>query len=181
MLLNIASNKSESSLSVVDAVSVQPNAVDLRLARVFKFRDSVKGFINVFEIDEDDKTHAQKEEILPNDDGYWYLYPSTYEIQFEGLVSMGEKEAGWVITRSTLNRNGVFITTGLYDSGYNGAAAAALHVMSVPMKIKKGTRVAQFVLAESEAVKSYDGSYGISTETGAPKKDEAVYHGEKNG
>ena len=42
----------------------------------------------------------------------------------ENIVSIEEGYAGFVITRSTLNRNGVFITSGLYDSGYHGAGYA---------------------------------------------------------
>lgn len=171
MLRNIASTQNKSSLSVVDAVSVQPNAVDMRLDRVFKFDDQY----NYFFIDEDDKKHANKIEIFPDEEGYWNLQKGVYEIQFEGIVSIAEGQAGWVITRSTLNRNGVFLTSGLYDSGYTGAAAGAMHVNAVPMRIKKGTRVGQFILCDAEALHAYDGSYGLDA-SGKPKIDEAVYH-----
>jgi len=79
----------------------------------------------------------------------------------EGIVSIGEDEAGWVITRSTLNRNGLFITSGLYDSGYEGVMAGALHVNGGPAKIKKGTRVGQFLMFKAESLSSYDGDYGV--------------------
>ena len=65
-----------------------------------------------------------------------------------------------MITRSTLNRNGVFITSGLYDSGYNGVVAGVLHVNVGPMKVKVGTRVAQFLLFKAEALHAYNGDYG---------------------
>ena len=80
----------------------------------------------------------------------------------ENIITIGEGEAGWVITRSTLNRNGVFITSGLYDSGYCGVMAGALHVNVGPMKIKRGTRVGQFLLFKSETLKLYDGDYGAN-------------------
>ena len=82
----------------------------------------------------------------------------------ENIISVGAGEAGWVITRSTLNRNGCFITSGLYDSGYHGVMAGAMHVTSGPLMIKKGTRVGQFLLFKSETVKMYDGDYGIGKE-----------------
>jgi deoxycytidine triphosphate deaminase len=97
----------------------------------------------------------------PDKDGYWYLNQGTYEIVMENIVSVGEGEAGWVITRSTLNRNGVFITSGLYDSGYHGVMAGAMHITCGPMIIKKGTRVGQFLLFKSETLKLYDGDYGL--------------------
>ena len=82
----------------------------------------------------------------------------------ENVVKIPEGYAGWVITRSTLNRNGLFITSGLYDSGYHGVMAGALHVEGGPAKIEKGTRVAQFLMFEAETLSMYDGDYGIGKE-----------------
>ncbi|QIG70630.1 deoxyuridine 5'-triphosphate nucleotidohydrolase protein [Rhizobium phage RHph_I1_18] len=170
MFLNIASQLSKSSLTGILPVDVQPNAVDIRIDRVFRFAAP-----GLFIIDEDSKTHAEKIEVLPEADGYWTLFPGSYEVQMEGIVSIGANETGWVITRSTLNRNGVFITSGLYDSGYTGAMAGAMHITTVPMKIKRGTRIGQFVLAIAEALHAYDGSYGLNAD-GSAKADEQVYH-----
>ena len=89
---------------------------------------------------------------------------SASEIVMENIVSVGEGYAGFVITRSTLNRNGLFITSGLYDSGYHGVMAGCLHVRVGPAKIKKGTRVGQFILFEAETLSMYDGSYGIGNQ-----------------
>ena len=78
----------------------------------------------------------------------------------EGEITIGPNEAGFVITRSTLNRNGIFITSGLYDSGYSGVMAGALHVNVGNAAIKQGTRVGQFLLFEAESLNQYAGSYG---------------------
>ena len=83
-----------------------------------------------------------------------------YEILFDHDIKVGEGEAGWVITRSTLNRNGLFITSGLYDSGYHGVMAGALHVTAGPAKIRPYTRVGQFLLFKAQNIKMYDGDYG---------------------
>lgn len=155
-MVHLASDNSTSSLSEFTADQVQPNAIDLRLDKMF----TVSGA--KFVIDEGQKQHRGGDEIQPDDDGYFQLDVGTYEIIMEGEVSIGPDEAGWVITRSTLNRNGLFITSGLYDSGYEGVMAGALHVEGGPAKIKKGTRVGQFLLFKSEAVSSYDGDYGKS-------------------
>lgn len=79
----------------------------------------------------------------------------------ENVIEVGEGEAGWVITRSTLNRNGVFLTSGLYDTGYHGVMAAVMHVTCGPMRIKKGTRIGQYLSFNAEALHKYEGSYGI--------------------
>jgi len=156
-MIHIESDDSESSLTNVQSVDIQPNAVDLRVAKVF---DIVKN--KTFLIDEDKKIHRGSNEITPDKDGYWHLSEGTYEIVMENIITVGQGEAGWVITRSTLNRNGVFITSGLYDSGYSGVMAGAMHITCGPMIIKKGTRVGQFLLFKSETLKLYDGDYGLN-------------------
>jgi deoxycytidine triphosphate deaminase len=79
----------------------------------------------------------------------------------ENIINVGDGEAGWVITRSTLNRNGLFLTSGLYDSGYHGAMAGVLHVTIGPARIKQGTRIGQYLSFNAEALHKYDGDYGI--------------------
>lgn len=168
MMLHISSKDSISHLTKVQETDVQPNAVDLRLDRVFGIQQ------NMFCIDNESKIHRGTVEINPIDD-WFQLDPGTYEVTMENIVTVGEGEAGWVITRSTLNRNGVFLTSGLYDSGYNGIMAGALHVTSGPMRIKRGTRIGQFLLFKAETLHLYAGSYGFGA-NGVIKADEAKYH-----
>lgn len=155
MMLHIHASDTGSTLTEVRDEDVQPNAVDLRIDKVFRLRDD-----KVFHISEEGKEHRGSLAVPPEDD-WWYLIPGTYEIVMENIITVGEGEAGWVITRSTLNRNGVFITSGLYDSGYHGVMAGAMHVVGGPMRIKRGTRVGQFLLFKSQTLKMYDGDYGI--------------------
>ena len=106
-MINIGGDNSSSTLSHIQPGDVQPNAVDLRLGKVFKIKD------NVFTIDEDHKAHRGSEEYEPWEDGYYYLYPGSYEVIMQNEIEVGPDEAGFVITRSTLNRNGLFLTSGL--------------------------------------------------------------------
>ena len=151
---HINSNNTRSTISKVQPDDIQPNAVDLRLKKVFTIQP------DVFIIDEDQKKHRSTIELKYDDHGYFTLAPGKYEIVMENEIEVADGEAGWVITRSTLNRNGVFITSGLYDSGYKGVIAGVLHVNVGPMKVAVGTRIAQFILFEAEALHSYDGDYG---------------------
>ena len=165
MMIHLASPNSRSSLSKFDSAQVQPNAIDLRVDRIFQ------SYSQVFVISEQEKTHRETKEIFPiaevrapTDDGHdawWRLEVGSYEIIMEGIVTLADDEAGWVITRSSLNRNGCFITSGLYDSGYSGVMAGVLHVNNGPIRIKRGTRVGQFLLFKAEALNQYDGDYGI--------------------
>lgn len=155
---HIASATSKSSLTNVQPGDVQPNAVDLRLDKVFLILS------NEFEISNDHKKHRGSKELFPDAEGYFTLHPGSYEIVMENIIQVGEGEAGWVITRSTLNRNGCFITSGLYDSGYHGVMAGVLHVTIGPARIKKGTRVGQYLSFDAEALHNYNGDYGIGKE-----------------
>ena len=153
---HILSKTNDCELTGVQHGDSQPNAVDLRIKKIFEINKK-----SPFIISEEDKTHRGSTEVQPDEEGWFNLERGTYEIVMENVVSVGEGYAGFVITRSTLNRNGLFITSGLYDSGYHGVMAGCLHVRVGPAKIKKGTRVAQFLLFEAETLSMYDGSYGI--------------------
>lgn len=167
MMKHLASSNSNSRLIRIrdgegvvgfDEVQVQPNAIDLRVESLMLIDDTT------FTIDEEKKEHRGSKSV-PTKDGYWQLEAGKrYEVIFEGIVEVAEGEAGWVITRSTLNRNGLFLTSGLYDSGYKGVMAGCLHVTSGPAQIKKGTRLGQFILFEAESLSSYNGDYGVDSE-----------------
>ena len=159
-MINIGSDVYSSSFltNVNIDKDVQPNAVDLRLGKVFKIQD------NVFTIDEDHKVHRGSTEFEPWTDGYYYLVPGSYEVIMENDIDVSEGEAGFVITRSTLNRNGCFLTSGLYDSGYKGVMAGVLHVNCGLMRIKPGTRIGQYLSFKAETLSMYDGDYGSEKE-----------------
>ena len=158
-MIHVASDRNLSSLTNIQEGDIQPNAVDLRLDRVFKPN------VLPFTLKADgSKEHRGSVEIKPAADGYFHLHPGTYEVIMENIVTIGPDEAGWVITRSTLNRNGVFLTSGLYDSGYSGVMAAAMHIFGDGVKIELGSRIGQFLLFKSESIGSYNGSYGSESD-----------------
>ena len=167
---HVLGKNSRSTLTNVQENDSQPNACDLRLDKVFKINEE-----NVFEISNEHKKHrGTKYELKPDREGYFFLEPGHYEVVMENIIRVGEEEAGWVITRSTLNRNGLFITSGLYDSGYCGELCAVLHVMVGPARIKKGTRIGQYLSFDAESLSMYDGSYGYSSD-GKPKEEQKKY------
>lgn len=165
---HIMGPKSASTLTNVVEGDVQPNACDLRLGKVF----AIKG--ELFEISNDHKKHRGSYELALDEDGYFNLEVGSYEVIMENAISVGESEAGWVITRSTLNRNGLFLTSGLYDSGYGidpntgghvgSVMAGVLHVTTGPARIKQGTRIGQYLSFDAESLHMYNGSYGVGSE-----------------
>lgn len=153
-MVNIGGKTTTSNLTAIQDGDVQPNAVDLRLGKVFKINNAV------FTIDEDQKIHRGSTPLLVDHDGYYTLKEGSYEVIMENTIEVGPDEAGFVITRSTLNRNGCFLTSGLYDTGYAGVMAGVLHVGCGTMRIKPGTRIGQYLNWKAEALSKYDGDYG---------------------
>lgn len=98
-------------------------------------------------------------EVPVGNDGFYWLWPGAYQIVLGDRIKMGENEAGWVIARSSIIRNGHMIATGLYDSGYEGPMIACLHIMHNLFKIKPDERIAQFICTKAESVKLYNGQY----------------------
>jgi len=155
---HIMGPNTSSTLTHVNPKDVQPNAVDLRIGKVFEI--SKEDFI----LDNDKKTHRGSVELITDQKGYFNLYPGAYEVIMENEIEVGEGEAGFVITRSTLNRNGVHLTTGLYDTGYNGVMAGVMHVSCGLFKLKKGTRIGQYINFDAENIGTYAGDYGKGKE-----------------
>jgi deoxycytidine triphosphate deaminase len=166
---HIMGPQSRSKLTNVQEGDVQPNAVDLRLGKVFAISEGL------FEISNEHKKHRGSVELVPDSDGYYNLEPGSYEVVMENIIHVGQDEAGWVITRSTLNRNACFLTSGLYDSGYSGAMAGVLHITVGQARIKQGTRIGQYLSFSAEMLHQYNGSYGFD-HTGKPKLEEQKYH-----
>ncbi|NBX49940.1 hypothetical protein EBT25_08355 [bacterium] len=164
---HIMGTRSRSTLTNVQEGDVQPNAVDLRLGKVFKVSGSL------FSIDEKNKQHRGSFEVQPDGNGYFNLPEGHYEVIMENMIVVGENEAGWVITRSTLNRNGVFLTSGLYDTGYDGVMAGMMHVSCGPIRIQRGTRIGQYLSFEAESLHKYDGDYGRAKQHDAKYQAEA--------
>lgn len=156
---HIMGPNSGSTLTNVQEDDIQPNACDLRLARIFRINPRV-----TFTISEDVKTHRGSVEVIPHQGGWFHLDEGHYEIVMQNIITVGPNEAGWVITRSTLVRNGVFITGGLYDSGYEGVMGAVMNVTIGPIRIQVGTRVGQYISFAAESLKLYNGSYGLNSE-----------------
>ena len=154
-----ASKNTRTTFSSLVQEDVQPNAIDVRIDRVFLITQEV--FVLSETIREHRKTHPLKTQIFRNEDEWWCLLPGTYSVHMRGTIKVPKEEAGFILPRSSLNRNGVYITSGLYDSGYEGEMVATLHVTCGPFWVRRWTRVGQFLLFEAETMRMYNGVYGM--------------------
>ena len=158
-MLHISSDNSKSILTNVRDGDIQPNATALRIDKIFKIEN------DVFEIDKDNnKKHRSLTELKTDKDDFYFLNEGTYSVVMENDITVGDNECGFVITRSTFIRNGCFLTSGLYDSGYKGHMVSCLHVTSGALKIQKGTRIGQYLCFHCNSLYKYNGSYGSNSE-----------------
>lgn len=155
---------------IIFDTDVQPNAVDLKVEKIYILNQEV------FVLSEGIKQHRGIKEhptrIFNNESDWWCLQPGYYQVLFKNKVNIGSSEAGLVISRSTLIRNGVYLLSGLYDSGYEGEMVGGLHVTTSPFFLKKGTRLGQYLVLESNSLKNYDGDYGVKGIKARKKNEE---------
>ena len=144
-------------IGVRDESQIQPNAIDITADRMFKLNDH-----NAFTFNSAGKTHRNRTELVNPD--VWKLEPGVYDIVSDCYVEMRQGVAGYLITRSTLNRNSVFIQSGLYDSGYKGPVQCMLYNLFGITVLEPGISVAQFVFVDAPSNHNYKGGY--NTEKG---------------
>lgn len=139
---------------------IQPNAIDFTLDKLFTI-----DYQNTFTISEEGKQMRGGDEVIPvpsrnQDMDYWRLAGSTvYDGMSNIMVDLPEGVACELIIRSTLNRNGIFLTSGLYDSGFKGHIGFAIHNRSGIARIAPGTRIGQIKFVASDSAGTYAGGY----------------------
>lgn len=97
----------------------------------------------------------------------WFLTQGTYIVLLNEGCRFGPKDTGFIITRSSLNRNGVGITSAVWDPGYTSLDGETVHPMSVRLTVnnpmgfwlEKNARIAQLVVLENENTYSYSGQF----------------------
>lgn len=138
---------------------VQPNAIDFTLDKVFTINES-----NIFAISEGGKQMRggiEHHPITERSTGaqYWKLHQGVYDGMSNVYVKVPDGVAVMLIIRSTFNRNGIFITSGLYDSGFEGHIGFAIHNRCGQANIGVGTRIGQVIFVESENALRYAGGW----------------------
>jgi|6_EtaG_2_1085325.scaffolds.fasta_scaffold06402_8 deoxycytidine triphosphate deaminase len=135
---------------------VQPNAVDIAADGLSQINQNRE-----FTLYRNGKTHRGVKE-MQTEGGLWTLDPNcAYDFTSPAYVEVPEGVVGWLVTRSTLNRNGVFVLSGLYDSGFKGHVCGILYNLIGKTTIERDSRVAQFILASSDSAGVYAGGYNV--------------------
>ena len=152
---------------------IQPNAIDFTLDKMFTVNSG-----NTFEISEESKMMRGGYEFLSIEDRLtgkqvWNIDgDSVYDGLSDVFVNLPEGVVCLpVMGRSTFTRNGIFITSGLYDSGFEGHVGFVIHNRSGVAKIGVGTRIGQIAFVESAKAGLYAGGYNHSEGTEAPHQE----------
>lgn len=139
-------------------VQIQPNAIDFTLDSLSKVTNSV---CHLSETTKKMRPHVKKVAIQ----GTWSLDANTvYDGSSDVYVEVPEGMAAVLYTRSTFARNGIFIMSGLYDSGFKGHIGFTIYTLGGPAIIGTGTRIGQIAFMTADAAKAYAGGY--NTEQG---------------
>lgn len=96
----------------------------------------------------------------------WLLNHGTvYDGTSDMYVKLPDGVAAVLHTRSTLARNGVFLLSGLYDSGYNGHIGFTMYPIAGSIHITPGTRVGQIAFLAADSAKLYAGGWNHDSGT----------------
>jgi dUTP pyrophosphatase len=137
-------------LGDVDPSQVQPNGVDVRLGGVFEQVEPGR-------IERDNKSVGDRAEIDPVG-GDYHLDPGGYVVAYADRIRVPDGHVGFLYPRSSLLRNSCTLDTAVWDAGYEGRGEGLLEVYH-PVKLERGARIGQLVLAEAAHEGTYDGEY----------------------
>lgn len=146
------------------AKQIQPNAIDFTLDKVLGLSRGVA------RISEQGKVMRDAYEYHVEESGFWRLEGGrVYDGTSDVYVEVPEGVAAVLYTRSTFARNGVFILSGLYDSGYKGHVGFTIYTIGGEIQIAPGTRIGQIAFLAAKTARMYDG--GWNHEIGTHYKD----------
>lgn len=142
---------------------IQPNGIDFTADQAFRIHSH-----HPFYVGNDEKVMRGAVEDATGD--YWIgktrvtnswriLNGGSLDILSNMYVDLPEDVAALLLPRSTLVRNGLFMSNGLFDSGFVGHLGSIIHNRLGVAYIERGVRVGQIVFVEAEAAKMYAGGY----------------------
>lgn len=132
---------------------VQPNAIDFELSKVMSLDPSTIAYVS-----ETEKVMRKISALEPGT-GWMLEAGKVYDGMSEIYVELPSGVAAILYTRSTFARNGVFIMSGMYDSGYKGTIGYTIYTLGGPIGIAVGTRIGQIAFVQSDSAGVYAGGW----------------------
>lgn len=137
---------------------LQQNGIDITLDKLFRVegdmilgvaRKRMPNFIEILPIYDE----IEGCEMFDLEPGQSYVF-NAYE-----YVEIPKDLMATMTTRSTFNRVGVRITSGIWDSGFRGTLGGLITTASIPVRIARDARIAQVVFHKAESASMYNGQY----------------------
>ncbi len=132
---------------------IQPNALDFTIDKLMSIDSASTAHVGLTK-----KVMRKQVEILPTSQ-QWMITPASYDFMSDFHVNLPRGVAVMIVARSTFVRNGMFITTGLFDSGFKGPVGGILHNVIGTAVIDQHVRIGQVVFVESDSAGLYTGQY----------------------
>lgn len=140
----------------------QPNGVDIRINKLYELnnRDHAALLSMIRSLPSPKPVDPIQHYIWGSN--VYELTPGVWEFETELEVRVPDNFIGIIHQRSTLSRAGVIVTSGIYDSGYEGLIAGQIHTPR-QLYLEQGVRIAQFILLPATSRGRYSGIYQNKT------------------
>lgn len=144
---------------------IQQNGIDVDCDRIWDLN-----FKSIPLIGKEISSKPNPKELLPSNISFaskelggkevgWVLEKGkVYSFESSFNVNIPADMCGWVIGRSTFNRQGILIRSGFYDAGFNNKIGATIYCFN-NIVLEKNARIAQIVLAKGDSASMYNGQY----------------------
>lgn len=165
---------------------ISPNAIDFTLDKVFYIRTG-----DSFVISEEGKQMRDVVEADPVLDRrykeqtgkeiyFWHLREPLIDGMSNMFIRVPEDTAAMLIIRSTFSRNGIFLTSGLWDAGFTGHIGVTIHNRAPGLfSVAKGTRIGQVMFVRADNAKLYSGGWSHEEGTHYSEKSREYYAGKE--
>lgn len=130
---------------------LQPNSIDLTIKNATLILDG--GILS-----ETSKQMPRANENCEVMGRFVFEAGRAYDVEFNESVIIPEGMMAFITHRSTLNRIGGMITSGIYDTGFDNYCGAILRTTN-KISIDKDTRIASIYFLQADEARKYDGQY----------------------
>jgi deoxycytidine triphosphate deaminase len=104
---------------------LQPNGIDLQVDKIYELLSNTASV----HVGDDIKTvHKKSVELALDKHSHCYELKrlTPYKAETAYTVKLPSDMVAYIFTRSTLNRNGILIGSGLWDSGFEGSVGTTI-------------------------------------------------------
>lgn len=108
--------------------------------------------------DDDEKDVTFGNGVVRLDCPHYALIRGAYVVKYNEKIEIPEEHVGFVWPRSRLIRNNNYLSSAVWDSGYEGRGEGGLHINTMTF-IQKGMRIGQMLMCRASVMEQYDGSH----------------------